>query len=180
MSPSVGVLPAQGWGERVGLGSCSGPLLSLRALPLGTAVTLLRDLKARPAAFVSGPNRKVNRRALGIQQREELKPTRDVTCQLEGGSGFPGAPASPPPPGRAALWVSWFLLRGSVKGPVSLRLFSFKYRCHCANEARNPVRNMRLPRLRATPITNRDPCKTVSTRFLELCSKLPTFPLNRH
>ena len=98
MSPSVGVLPALGWGERVGLGSCSGPLLSLRTLPLGTAVTLLRDLKASPAAaFVSGPNRKVNRRALGIQQREELKPTRDaVTYKLEGGSGFPVCPRLSP------------------------------------------------------------------------------------
>ena len=95
-----------------------------------------------------------------------MKLTRGaVTYKLEGG---------------LRSWASWFLLRVSAKGPISLRLFSLKFRCHCANEARNQARNTRLTRLRVTPITNWDPCKTGSTRFLELCSKLSTFPLNRH
>ncbi|CAI9156660.1 unnamed protein product [Rangifer tarandus platyrhynchus] len=106
-----------------------------------------------------------------------MKVSRDaVTYTSEGEADFRVCPPPLPPPDRAAVLASWFLLRGSAKGLISFRPFSFKFRCHCTNEARNQVRNMHLTRLWVTPITNRDPCKTVSTRFLEVCSRFSTFP----
>lgn len=63
-------------------------------------------------------------------------------------------------------------------GPVSLCLLSFKFRRSFANQAWNQMRNMYLALPRVSPRTNSDPFITMSTRFLELRSKLSTFPLN--